>query len=586
MPAYRSPGVYLKEATERRFARVQAVPMSVTAFLGIAQRGPLYVPSRLTSFTEFRQLYGSFLSHAYLASAVFGFFANGGRECYVTRIAHLPDDGNGSGAAASTLVTRARSGDELLAITATSEGTWGDRIKVQVGEPRHPTSTLLVADVRRGQSVARVKSTRGLGPGDVVELADADSTQTVVLTEVVGDELRWSAAEPARATFAATSPTRVTALEFRLALTFESTVEDFDHLSPDPRSDRYFVRAVNGVSRLVTIADRRQRPDVLDPPQPVADAALRGGRDGLDALTANDFIGFSEGPGTRRGVGTLDEIEEIGLVLIPDLMAAPRLSARFGEAEIAAVQEALVAHCERRKDRFAVLDAPPGCDLERVREWRRRFDSKYAALYYPWVKVLEPGDTRGAVRLVPPGGHVAGVYARCDRDRGIHKAPANERLEEVVGLETTLSLETQGLLNHEQINCLRAFPARGIRIWGARTLSSDPSWRYVNVRRLVTMIERAIEEGTQWAVFEDNEPTLWKQVVRSIEGFLHDLTRLGYLVGETDEDAFYVKCDEETNPPEVVDAGQLVCEIGVAPVHPAEFIVFRIGQRTEEPIVE
>jgi hypothetical protein len=559
--------------------------MSVTAFVGIAQRGPLYTPRRVTSFTEFKDVYGVFVPYAHLAHAVFGFFANGGRECYVVRIAHPSADDGVDGAACASLTTRARSGADLLAIIASSEGAWGNRIKVELGEPKRPTSTLLTEDVPSGASRARVRSTRGFGPGDVVELVDGSAAQFVVLTETDGDELIWSADHPTRSRFSAVSPTRVSAVEFRLTLAFESTMEEFDHLSPDPRSERYCVKVVNQGSRLVTVTDRRLRPDVYDPPLPVS-ARLTGGRDGLEALSAADFIGFDEGPGRRHGLAALDEIDEIGLLAVPDVMTAHRLSPRFTESDVRAVQAALVAHCEQRKDRFAILDAPEGCAIEQVREWRRHFDSKYAALYYPWVKVLVPGDVAGAVRSVPPSGHVAGVYARCDRERGIHKAPANENLDEVVGLETTLSLETQGLLNHEQINCLRAFPARGIRIWGARTLSSDAAWRYVNVRRLVTMIERAIEEGTQWAVFEGNEPLLWKQVVRSVSGFLRELTRQGYLVGETDEEAFYVKCDEETNPPEVVDAGQLVCEIGVAPVRPAEYIVFRIGQRTEEPIIE
>jgi hypothetical protein len=579
--SYRSPGVYLKEAAERRFAAVDAVPMSVTAFLGIAQRGPVYVPRRLTSFSEFREIYGASLPYAFLAESVSGFFANGGRECYVTRIAHVAD-GDPESARAASVVTLTAGGEEFLAITAASEGTWGDRIKVEIAEARYPTSSLAIGDVPVGATAVRVKSTYGFGLGDVVEIADREVAEHVVLTAVAGDELRWL--PPARARFDATGPTRLTAREFRLVLSFESTIEEFDHLSTDPRSDKYVVNVVNARSRLVRAVDRRPHPELADGPAPT-EVTLSGGHEGLGRLTGDDFVGFSEGPGARRGLGALEDIDDIGLVAVPDLMAAPQLSSGFGPAEIRAVQAAMVGACERRKDRFAILDAPCTCDTEEIREWRRGVDTKYAALYHPWLRVTGAGG-RGGVRTIPPSGHVAGVYARCDRERGIHKAPANELLEEVVGLDRTLSLELQGLLTHEHVNCLRAFPGRGIRVWGARTLSSDEAWRYVNVRRLVTMIERSIEEGTQWAVFEDNTPELWKQVIRSISGFLRELTRRGFLVGETDEEAFYVKCDEETNPPEVVDAGQLVCEIGVAPVRPAEFIVFRIGQRTEDPILE
>ena len=583
MASYRSPGVYLKEAAERRFAAIDAVPMSVTAFLGFAERGPVYIPRRVTSFSEFREIYGASMPYAFLAEAVSGFFANGGRECYVTRIAHLVDDDPDSARAAS-LLTHTASGGEFLALTAASEGTWGDRIKVEISEPRYPTASLATVDIAAGATAARVKSINGFGPGDVVEIADGEATQQVVLTAVAGDEVRWAPAHAARARFDATGPTRLTALEFRLVLSFESAVEEFDHLSAEPRSDKYAVSIVNGRSRLVRVVDRRPHPELADAPV-ATESTLRGGHEGLEQLTADDFVGFSAGPGARRGLGALDDIDDIGLLAMPDLMAAPRLSARFGVADIRAVQAAMVADCERRKDRFAILDAPESCGTEALREWRRNVDTRYAALYYPWLRVNGAG-ARDAVRTIPPSGHVAGVYARSDRERGIHKAPANELLEEVVGLDRALSLEVQGLLTHEHVNCLRAFPGRGIRIWGARTLSSDEAWRYVNVRRLVTMIERSIEEGTQWAVFEDNTPDLWKQVVRSISGFLRELTRRGFLVGETDEEAYYVKCDEETNPPEVIDAGQLVCEIGVAPVRPAEFIVFRIGQRTEDPIIE
>jgi hypothetical protein len=585
MASYRSPGVYLKEAAERRVARLAAVPMSITAFLGVAERGPLSTPRRVSSFTEFKAIYGMFVPYAYLAHAVFGFFANGGRECYVVRIAHVAADGGENGATRAALTTKGRSGAELFELVASSEGTWGNRIKVEVGEPKRPTSTLLTQDVPAGASSAHVRSTQGFAPGDVVELRDGGSTQFVVLTASVGDELRWSAQYAARSRFSATSPTRVSAVEFRLTLAFESQLEEFDNLSPDPRSDRYFVKVIGATSRLVSATDRRPRPELLDPPSPMA-ARLVGGRDGLETLTAADFLGTDEGPGRRDGLAALEEIDEIGLLAVPDVMAARQLSRDFSDTDVRVVQDAFVTHCERRKDRFVILDAPGGRDVEQMREWRRHFDSKYAALYYPWAKVLVPGDATATVRAVPPSGHVAGVFARCDRERGIHKAPANEVLEEVVGVDTVLSRDAEGTLNQEHVNCLRAFPARGIRIWGGRTLSSDPAWRYVNVRRLVTMIERAIEEGTQWAVFEGNEPTLWKQVIRSVAGFLRELARQGYLVGETDEESFYVKCDEETNPPEVVDAGQLVCEVGVAPVRPAEFIVFRIGQRTEEPITE
>jgi phage tail sheath protein FI len=283
----------------------------------------------------------------------------------------------------------------------------------------------------------------------------------------------------------------------------------------------------------------------------------RGGGGGSDGL----YIGKDNGPGARTGLKCFEEIDEISLVAAPG-QTSP------------AVQDALLTHCEARKDRFAILDSPEvmqgGVDkLVRPR------DSKYGAYYFPWIQVYDP--ERGNV-FVPPSGHVAGVYARVDNERGVHKAPANEIMRGALGLRYTISKGEQDILNPKGINCIRMMMGGGIRIWGARTLSSDPSWRYINVRRLFIMVETSIERATQWVVFEPNDTKLWKRVNRTISSFLTLVWRNGALMGETPEKAFYVKCDEETNPPEVIDVGQLIVEIGLAPVKPAEFVIFRIGQ--------
>src|SRR3954447_2324808 len=289
---------------------------------------------------------------------------------------------------------------------------------------------------------------------------------------------------------------------------------------------------------------------------PVAAAHVGGGggRDGL-------YIGRDGGPGARTGLKCFEEIDEIAIVAAPG-QTSP------------AVQDALLTHCETRKDRFAILDSPEvmsgGVDkLPRPR------DSKYGAYYFPWIQVYDP--ERGNV-YVPPSGHVAGVYARTDNERGVHKAPANEIVRGALGLRYQVSRGEQDILNPRGINCIRLMQGGGIRIWGARTLSSDPSWRYINVRRLFIMVETSIERATQWVVFEPNDQKLWKRVNRTVSSFLTLVWRNGALMGETPEKAFYVKCDEETNPPEVVDVGQLIVEIGLAPVKPAEFVIFRIGQ--------
>jgi len=273
------------------------------------------------------------------------------------------------------------------------------------------------------------------------------------------------------------------------------------------------------------------------------------------------YIGKDNGPGARSGLKCFEEIDEISLVAAPGQISP-------------AVQDALLTHCETRKDRFALLDSPETM-AGGVDKLPRPRDSKYGAYYFPWIQVYDP--ERGNV-YVPPSGHVAGVYARVDNERGVHKAPANEIVRGALGLKYTISKGEQDILNPKGINCIRMMMGGGIRIWGARTLSSDPSWRYINVRRLFIMVETSIERATQWVVFEPNDHRLWKRVTRTISSFLTLVWRNGALMGENPEKAFYVKCDEETNPPEVIDVGQLIVEIGLAPVKPAEFVIFRIGQ--------
>jgi len=278
-----------------------------------------------------------------------------------------------------------------------------------------------------------------------------------------------------------------------------------------------------------------------------------GGRDAL-------FIGKDGGPGARTGLKCFEEVDEIALVAVPGQVSP-------------AVQDAVLSHCETRKDRFAILDSPETISggVDKLPKPR---DSKYGAYYFPWIQVYDP--EKGNI-FVPPSGHVAGVYSRVDSERGVHKAPANEIVRGALGLRYNVSRGEQDLLNPKGINAIR-FMSGAIRIWGARTLSSDPSWRYINVRRLFIMVEASIERATQWVVFEPNDHRLWKRVTRTISSFLTLLWRNGALMGTAPEQAFYVKCDAETNPPEVIDAGQLVCEIGLAPVKPAEFVIFRIGQ--------
>lgn len=274
------------------------------------------------------------------------------------------------------------------------------------------------------------------------------------------------------------------------------------------------------------------------------------------------FIGFDKGPGNRAGLHAFEEVEEIAIVCAP------------GQTD-PAIQDAVLTHCEKMRYRFAILDSPEVIEAGGVDKLPKPRDSKYGAYYFPWIKVYDPND--GEI-FVPPSGHMAGIYARSDAERGVHKAPANEIVRGALGLRYNITKGEQDILNPKGINCIREFTNRGIRVWGARTISSDPEWRYVNVRRLFNMVEHSIEGGTQWVVFEPNDHMLWKRVSRNITAFLLRVWRDGALFGETPDQAFYVKCNAETNPPEVIDAGQLVVEIGMCPTKPAEFVIFRIGQ--------
>ncbi len=295
---------------------------------------------------------------------------------------------------------------------------------------------------------------------------------------------------------------------------------------------------------------------------------------------------FAGSEAARTGINGLAIAEDVTIVAVPDLVTAcTRADGTLDLGLWKAVQTSLIAHCEQHANRMALLDAPPGMTPQQIKEWRSdvaQYDSAFAALYYPWIKVENPlGSGATAEVLVPPSGHVAGVWARTDETRGVWKAPANDTIRGVLDVERSVTQTEQGFLNPIGINAIRPFGTRGIRIWGARTLASDTDWQYLNVRRLFNMVESTILEGTQWAVFEPNDVTLWEGVKRTLTGFLHGLWQSGALFGSTADQAFFVRCDETTNPPESIDAGRLVVEVGLAPVKPAEFVVFRISQNKQ-----
>jgi len=295
---------------------------------------------------------------------------------------------------------------------------------------------------------------------------------------------------------------------------------------------------------------------------------------------------FAGSEAARSGINGLAIAEDVTIVAVPDLVTAA--TKEDGSLDLGlwkAVQTSLIAHCEQHSNRIALLDTPPGMTPQQVREWRSdvaQYDSAFAALYYPWIKVENPTGSNGnAEILIPPSGHVAGLWARTDETRGVWKAPANDTLRGVLDVERNVTQNEQGLINPIGINAIRPFGTRGIRVWGARTLASDTDWQYLNVRRLFNMVESTILEGTQWAVFEPNDVSLWEGVKRTLGGYLHGLWQAGALFGSTPDQAYFVRCDETTNTPESIDQGKLIVEVGLAPVKPAEFVIFRISQNKQ-----
>jgi len=279
----------------------------------------------------------------------------------------------------------------------------------------------------------------------------------------------------------------------------------------------------------------------------------------------------------QAGLDSVADLNTVDLVCAPDVVGNHDLTLNL--------QQLVVDHCQTAGDRFAILDTRRGDDSDNVvRQWSE-IDGYNGAIYHPWIKVR---GFHGGIVTVPPCGHIAGVYARTDYNRGVHKAPANEVLEGVLDLDVHLNGTSQVSLNKNRVNCLRSFPRRGIRVWGARTLSGQDAWTYVNVRRLFLTAVRWIDWHMQDVVFEPNDRALWKRIERELNTYFYDLYRSGALKGDTPQEAFYVKCNEETNTPEMRDLGEVVAEIGLAPANPYEFVIVRLirgprGVRISEP---
>jgi hypothetical protein len=359
-------------------------------------------------------------------------------------------------------------------------------------------------------------------------------------------------------------------------------IETFDNLTTS-KGKQNVVTIVKAQSKVIALEEVGSS-GVAERVPATGSITLAGGGTSVPVrVTPDDYVGNSA---DRTGFAGLEAVDEVTMLSVPDLMAVYQ-AGNIDLEGLQAVQLAMIAHCELMGDRVAILDSPPGLNAQQVKEWRvdkAGYDSKYATLYWPWIKVFDP--LSGQAVHVPPSGHMAGIWARSDDTRGVHKAPANEVIRGAISLELNITKSEHDQLNPSGINCIRAFPGRGIRVWGARTLSSDPAWRYLNVRRLFNYVEESVFEGTQWVVFEPNDIRLWGRVKRTVNAFLLRVWRDGALFGATPDQAFFVKCDEENNPPESRDAGQLIVDIGIAPVKPAEFVVFRIAQFSGGATVE
>lgn len=553
---YKSPGVYVEEV-DKGARPIESAGTSVLAMIGFCrdnimvekmveevdeksgekvQRMRLVSqpvpdqPTLVTNWTQFTDKYGDVdqsLPGFYLHDAMFGFFLNGGTQAFVVGLPVRP--GGQPAAAKAQAQPQITAGeanlaiagsDKVLRLTTGSAAKPGEPITVETlpaGEGAPEGSFNMV--IRRGsaepQTISNLNIKSGKGLRNVTEVLTKD-TNNLLNAELL-DAALLADRMPAQGQAAT-----LVAMQQTAALTPAET-------APAATQANYTKEQIT--------------------------SALAKGN-----------------AAQRTGVAGLEAIDEITLVAFPDAVAAYEMGL-FSEDDIKSVQTLMINHCEGMKDRFAILDCPPNMQPQDMIDWRKNrmnFDSKYAALYYPWIKTNS--------HLVPPSGHVAGVYARVDGERGVHKAPANEIVRGVIGLERNVSRNEQDLLNPIGVNCIRSFPGQGIRIWGARTLSSDAQWRYINVRRLFSNVEESILQGTNWIVFEPNDDILWRQIKRDIGSYLTVVWRSGALFGTTPEQAFYVKCDAETNPPDLRDLGYCIVEVGMAPVKPAEFVVFRISQ--------
>jgi phage tail sheath protein FI len=624
MPEYLTPGVYVEE-TSFRSRSIEGVPTSTFGMAGRTQYGPVpylgngatMVPDAtlVTSFTEYDRAFGDLViggDPCYLALAARAFFANGGRRLYVARVFDfdLNPDGTVSDANFASASIPAAPGTPLVVWKARWPGSIGARINIQVRFRR--SKNVLIAETPLGGGTP-VPTLRGVRRGAAVEVLplaadgrpqtisddvrpDPATVQLVGISDdgtlgYLGTDGTITSPAPGTSAFHITLDVQVTLGTNRtdvyseLELGDQHTRSAFEVLQAEDPADEMSLVWI----QQAPVPAGQQPPgagqllDAILAAGSDVGTYLTGGRDG-DVASAAQLKGTPADPDTftrpARGLEALGEIDDIAIVACPDTVALP------DENQKEAVDN-LIGHCERARYRIAIVDPPDESSITEVRRFRSQFDTTYAGLYYPWLRITDPTrqpDPSGPTPIldIPPSGAVAGIYARSDIARGVHKAPANEVILGLNRFVTNVTYDRQSVLNPEGINALRFFEGRANRVWGARTMSSDPEWRYINVRRLFIYLEHSIDKSTQWAVFEPNNERLWGSIRQSIEDFLLTVWRTGALMGTKPEEAFFVRCDRTTMTQNDLDNGRLICLIGVAPTYPAEFVIFRIGQWTAD----
>lgn len=558
---------------------MEGVGTSTAGFIGLAERGPVEgVPQLVTNFADFKRKYGSYLSeneygeYRFLAYAVEHFFVNGGSRCFVARVA--PQD-------AKCAVAAVPARQPVLQIEAKNPGLWGDGMSIVV-TPASKAKTQILEETETAEGTQyAVKSAAGFREGDVVAFKDMASVACNRIVKIQDNIITFENAFEGDVVDQNLLPSKVlSTCEFNLEVKCDDIVEFYENLSFNVAVPNY-VEKKTAKSDLIAV--RYVGSPTESPVAPFEEIAgedsdrgscairLKGGSNGsVQEITAAEFVGVDNGAGRRTGIQSFLDNDSVSIMAIPGV-TDPN------------AQLMLVAHCETLASRFAVLDMPRDAKkIEDIVAHRDMVDSSYAAMYHPWLEVFDPLDRKNAA--IPPSGSVVGIYARSDTTRGVQKAPANETVRACVGLDCQFNKGEQDILNPKGVNLIRAFPGQGIRVWGARTTTSDPGWKYVNVRRLFIFIEESIRANTNWAVFEPNDEVLWVRVKRTIDVFLTGLWRGGALAGSAPSEAFFVDVGRSTMSQDDIDNGRLICVIGIAPVKPAEFVIFRISQKTSDSV--